>query len=247
MSMDRIIEMTEVEQPSDNDYVHLQSPTLGDRRIKATNLGGGGGGESVTYGLYFDGYQYSKIRATAFDANKDLEIEMKFWLPSYQSDKAVLGNTANGYCPCCFMNGNNQFVLGAENSQVLFTPQSFEGDHSIIINRLSDKAIVVDGEIVGTYGTMSLGSSPALDIGYGELNGVTTAEFVFKSLKITDRSNNQVLCDYEAAFRNVYPDYKIPCLLNSVDDSYIDLNKGRTDSYNNNNQGHIMICASGET
>lgn len=44
MSMDRIIEMTEVDQISGNDYVHLQSPTLGDRRIKASNLGGGGGG-----------------------------------------------------------------------------------------------------------------------------------------------------------------------------------------------------------
>lgn len=39
MSLDRIIEMTEVDQISGNDYIHLQSPTLGDRKFLASRLG----------------------------------------------------------------------------------------------------------------------------------------------------------------------------------------------------------------
>ena len=40
MAMDRIINMTEVDQLAGNEYVHLQSPTLGDRKIKAIDLAG---------------------------------------------------------------------------------------------------------------------------------------------------------------------------------------------------------------
>lgn len=204
------------------------------------NVSGGGGG-SVD-GLYFDGAQNSKIRVTAFDTNKDIEIEMKFWLPSYQGLKAVLGNTASGYEPCCFMN-NDKFTIGTGNGQIYITPTNgFIGEHTLIINRLSDKAIVLDNEVVGTYGAMSFGQAPALDLGKGELNGVTTAEFVFKYLKITDRTTGEVISDYEAGFRDLNPYYKIPCLLNTIDNSYIDLNKGRTDTYDNNNAGHIMVC-----
>lgn len=42
--MARIIDRSEASGVSDNDYVLLCSPTLGERKIKANKLGGGGGG-----------------------------------------------------------------------------------------------------------------------------------------------------------------------------------------------------------
>lgn len=236
MSMDRIIEMTEVEQPSDNDYVHLQSPTLGDRRIKANNLGNGGGGESID-GIYYDGTDVNTLRVIPLSENKDIEIEIDFYLPSYQSSRMILGNTANGYYPCCFMNGD-KFTVNTGGSQIFYAPPSgFVGNHNLILNRLSDRAIILDGENIGTYTRQLVGQAPALDI--GRALSIDAAEFVLHYLKITDYSTGEVLADYRAGFRALSNGYKIPCLLNTVDGTYIDLNTGRPSG---NNNGHIMIC-----
>ena len=196
----------------------------------------GGGGESID-GLYYDGTDVNTLRVLPLSENKDIEIEIDFYLPSYQNTRMILGNTANGYYPICFMN-DNKFTVNTGGSQIYYAPPNgFVGNHNLILNRLNDRAIILDGENIGTYTRQLVGQAPALDIGRA-LN-IGAAEFVLHYLKITDYSTGEVLADYRAGFRYLNNGYKIPCLLNTIDGAYIDLNTGRPSG---NNSGHIMLC-----
>lgn len=196
----------------------------------------GGGGESID-GLYFDGTTTNNLRPPFYA--EDYEIEVNFYTPSYQSNCIIFGTTANGYYPICFMIDNAFRVNGGNNNQVNYTPSNFEGDHTLILNRLNDRAIVFDGNNIGTYGTNNFSNTVALDIGKSDSIGLSAAEFVLNYLKITDYSTGEVLADYRAGFRYLKNGYKIPCLLNTIDGAYIDLNTGRSSG---NNEGHIMLC-----
>lgn len=241
MLMDRIIQMTEVDQPSDNDYVHLQSPTLGDRRIKANNLGNGGGGESID-GIYYDGTSTNLLRIWTggeLEQDRDFEFDVTFYTPSYQNSTIIFGNTANGYYPCCFMTNNVFRVNSGTGSQVDYVPDSFEGEHHLILNRLNDRAIVFDGDTIGTYSGANycLGYGTGLEL--GRAFDISAAQFVLKEFKLTKQNNSEVVADFKAGFRALSNGYKIPCLLNTIDNTYIDLNYGRPSG---NNEGHIMLC-----
>jgi hypothetical protein len=52
MDKTEIINLTEASGVSDNDYVMVDSPTLGVRKYSASNLQGGGSGEGLNYYLY---------------------------------------------------------------------------------------------------------------------------------------------------------------------------------------------------
>lgn len=73
--LNRIIQMTEVAEPSDNDYVHLQSPTLGDRRIKANRLGGG----SSEIDWYLDNKKVASTGGSYITTNLDKSLVDNNW------------------------------------------------------------------------------------------------------------------------------------------------------------------------
>lgn len=199
------------------------------------NVSGGGGGDSID-GLYFDGTDATTQLWTPYYC-EDYELEIAFYLPSYQHNKSIIGNTANGYYFDLTMYNNNWTINGGNSDQIIYTPQSFKGDHIVILNRLADRAVIFDNENIGTMGTISFSNSVPILIGYRPQTG--TPEFFLKHLKITSHATSEVLANYEAGFRYLKDGYKIPCLLNTIDGTYIDLNTGRQSG---NNNGHIMVC-----
>ena len=199
------------------------------------------GGGSVD-GLYFDGTTTNNLRIPYHP--QDYEIEVKFFVPSYQNYKSIFGTTSNGIFPICFMynNGSNNIfrVNNGSGGQIDYVPTRFDTEHTVILNRISDRAIIFDGDNIGTYGTSYFSDSDLFDL--GNLVGAVSlqaAEFVLKEFKLTDHTTSEVLADYKAGFRALSNGYKIPCLLNTIDDTYIDLNTGRSSG---NNNGHIMVC-----
>lgn len=72
--LNRIINMTEATELSANDYVHIQSPTLGDRKIKANRIGGGG-----SFTKYLDNKLVGDTSETYFTVNLDEELEAGKW------------------------------------------------------------------------------------------------------------------------------------------------------------------------
>ena len=202
------------------------------------NVSGGAGVD----GVYFDGTTTNALRVPY--SNVDYEIQVKFYVPSYQSYKCIFGTTGNGYNPICFMynNGTNNIfrINNGSGGQIDYLPTNFDKDHTVILNRLNDRAIIFDGDNLGTYGTSQFSSGQLFDL--GNLTGsvsIQAAEFILKEFKLTDHSTSEVVADYKAGFRALSNGIKIPCLLNEIDGTYIDLNTGR---YSGNNNGHIMAC-----
>lgn len=194
----------------------------------------GGGGDSVD-GVYFDGTNDTYLWLP-YNCN-DYELEVSFYLPNFQNNKSIIGNTANGFFFDITMYNDQWYFNSGNNSQTTYTPQSFIGEHIFTLNRLEDRAIVIDGNNIGTMGTSNFSNAFPILIGYRLQTG--TPEFVLHYLKITDHATGEVLANYEAGFRYLKDGYKIPCLLNTVDGTYIDLNTGRQSG---NNDGHIMLC-----
>lgn len=196
----------------------------------------GGGGAGVD-GIYFDGTT-TNVLSLPFSSN-DYEYEIKFYIPRQQKSKMIFGTTTNGYYPVLFMNATTGWTLpNGSGGQIQYVPTNgFEGEHTVILNRLSDRAIIFDDNNLGTYGTNYFSTDNRIDI--GTALSINAAEFVLKEFKITDHSTGVVLADYVAGFTILTNGVNIPCLLNKVDNTYIDLNTGRSTG---NNGGHVMVC-----
>ena len=192
------------------------------------NVSGGGGGESID-GLYFNGASNNNF-VLPYDS-EDYELELSFFNTSYQAMKIILGNTANGYYPLLFMNADKWVINNGNNGQIQYTPlNGFDGEHTLILNRLNDRAIIFDGENIGTYGTNNF---QPVKLIIGASLDIDAAEFILHHFKITDHTTGEVLANYKAGFRYLKDGIKIPCLLNEIDGTYIDIN---------NNNNNIKLC-----
>ena len=202
------------------------------------NVSGGGGGESID-GIYYDGTTDNRLRLPFYA--QDYEVEVDFYIPSFQSNTNIFSVTAQN-CPICFMITDNNVdcfrINNGSGGQIDYIPNSFNGDHTLILNRLNDRAIIFDEENLGTYGTNYFTNSP-FEIGYNSYFGVYAAEFILKRFKLTDHSTGEIIADYKAGFRVLKDKYKIPCLFNEVNGTFLDLNTGKPSG---NNNGHIMLC-----
>ena len=100
--LNRIIQMTEVAEPSDNDYVHLQSPTLGDRRIKANRLGGG----SSEIDWYLDNKKVSSTGGSYITTNLDKNlVDDNWYILSFEDEDETLATSINKVTVIFFYEG----------------------------------------------------------------------------------------------------------------------------------------------
>lgn len=128
MSLDRIIEMTEVDQISGNDYIHLQSPTLGDRKFLASRLGNA---PSEGPDFYFQNEKIvastdtSSFRIISFNDGKTLQdgdsvviivrdsvfnpTVLNVWGGIMRSSNIIIfeGNLSSGYAFRCVLNNTS--------------------------------------------------------------------------------------------------------------------------------------------
>ena len=100
--LNRIIQMTEVAEPSDNDYVHLQSPTLGDRRIKANRLGGG----SSEIDWYLDNKKVAETGGSYITTNLDKNlVDDNWYILSFEDEDETLATSINKVAVIFFYEG----------------------------------------------------------------------------------------------------------------------------------------------
>ena len=100
--LNRIIQMTEVAEPSDNDYVHLQSPTLGDRRIKANRLGGG----SSEIDWYLDNKKVASTGGSYITTNLDKNlVDDNWYILSFEDEDETLATSINKVTVIFFYEG----------------------------------------------------------------------------------------------------------------------------------------------
>ena len=100
--LNRIIQMTEVAEPSDNDYVHLQSPTLGDRRIKANRLGGG----SSEIDWYLDNKKVASTGGSYIITNLDKNlVDDNWYIVSFEDEDETLATSINKVTVIFFYEG----------------------------------------------------------------------------------------------------------------------------------------------
>lgn len=100
--LNRIIQMTEVAEPSDNDYVHLQSPTLGDRRIKANRLGGG----SSEIDWYLDNKKVAETGGSYITTNLDKNlVDDNWYILSFEDEDETLATSINKVTVIFFYEG----------------------------------------------------------------------------------------------------------------------------------------------
>ena len=200
------------------------------------NVASGGGVD----GIYFDGYYNNQLLLPYYAY--DYEIELSFNLPTQLYNRAltILSNDANGYYPNIRIDTstNKWFISNGSTPITDIDATNYQGEHNIRWNRVGDRAIIFDGQQLGTNVTNYFGNVPLM-LGWSYNFSMYSAFFVLNYLKITDFATGDLLADYKAGFRTLSNGYKVPCLLNEVDGTYIDLNTGRASGENN---GHIMAC-----
>ena len=190
----------------------IDSATGGVRKFKASSLGGGGsstlieksitangtydaeddeadGYSSVTVnvpsvdGVYFDGTTTNVLKIPY--SSRDYEYKIKFYIASQQTSRMIFGTTTNGWYPVLFMNSTTGWTLSSGDTsvgQIQYVPESFAGEHTVILNRLEDRAIIFDDENLGTYGTSYFSTDNYINI--GNTLGIYAAEFILLILDI---------------------------------------------------------------